>query len=353
MNTQRPQYFLAEAIPRFINIKFRHLVNNCGKYADGFFNSMINDKDSDITLPLIMLTCTTLRHALLEWQKNNGVHLKASQSKQKVDRPDHSNYFNYKNHGGKNASCCTATGRKLLTSSGIADTYTFLMNTWNTLLESYQQRVYKNTLATVKYQIQPAENPMPALVISLEAAHVDNAILLDYLTSEVALEKPEIRCTDPNIPIDNNCMDDELHFGMPGGMWITEMNVTNVTSAMPSPPSAGDDSPRLNSRGFTWEPVMSTGMRVRMGTIRIRMWMRRKKHRKLMMDQHQMWRAEGTVGSTCEQVMLMGMSAKMAPMQMRMRRKKHRRLMMDQNGMWRTEGIILESVKIGQYISDM
>ena len=91
------------------------------------------------------------------------------------------------------------------------------MNTWNTLPESYQQRVYNNTLATVKRQIQQAENPTPAVVISVEAARVDNAILLDYLTSEVALEEPEIGSTDPNIPIDNNCTDDELHFGMPGG----------------------------------------------------------------------------------------------------------------------------------------
>jgi len=91
------------------------------------------------------------------------------------------------------------------------------MNTWITLPESYQQRVYKNTLATVKRQIQQAENPMPAVVISMEAASVDNAILLDYLTSEVALEEPEIGSTDPDIPIDNNCTDDKLHFGMPGG----------------------------------------------------------------------------------------------------------------------------------------
>jgi hypothetical protein len=33
----------------------------------------------------------------------------------------------------------------------------------------------------------------------------------------VALEEPEIRSTDPNIPIENNCTDDELQFGMPGG----------------------------------------------------------------------------------------------------------------------------------------
>jgi hypothetical protein len=90
------------------------------------------------------------------------------------------------------------------------------MNPWNTLPASYQQRVYKNTLATVKRQIQQSENPMPAAVISTEAAGVDNPILLDNLTSEVALQKPEIGSTDPNILIDNNCEDDELHFGMPG-----------------------------------------------------------------------------------------------------------------------------------------
>jgi hypothetical protein len=91
------------------------------------------------------------------------------------------------------------------------------MNTWNTLPESYQQRVYDNTLATVKCQIQQAENPTPAVVISVEAVRVDNAIPLDYLASEVVLEEPEIGCTDANIPIDNNCTDVELHFGMPGG----------------------------------------------------------------------------------------------------------------------------------------
>jgi hypothetical protein len=91
------------------------------------------------------------------------------------------------------------------------------MNTWTTPPMSYHQRVYNNTLATVKHQIEQTENPTPAVVISTEAASVDNAILLDYLTSEVALEEPEIGSTDPNIPIDNHCTDDKLHFGMPGG----------------------------------------------------------------------------------------------------------------------------------------
>jgi hypothetical protein len=178
---------------------------------------MINDKDGHIPSPLIMFTCTVLCHSFLEWQQNKGVHPKTSKSKLKADRSDLSNYFNHINGGGKNASCCSATGPKLLTSPGIADTYTFLMDTWNSLPESYQQRVNNNTLATVKRHIKQVENPTPAVVISMEAGSVDNAILLDYLTSEVALEEPEIGRTDPNIPIDNNCMDDELHFGMPVG----------------------------------------------------------------------------------------------------------------------------------------
>jgi len=108
-------------------------------------------------------------------------------------------------------------GRKLLTLPSVAATYTFLMNTWNTLPERYEQRVYKHTLPTVKLQIQPAENPTPAVVIPVETAHVDNAILLHYLTSEVVLEERDIGSSDPNIPIDNNCTDDKQHFGRPGG----------------------------------------------------------------------------------------------------------------------------------------
>jgi hypothetical protein len=162
-----------------------------------------------------MFASTALRHALLEWQKNKGVQPNASKSKLKVDRPDQSNYFNYKNDGGKIASCCAAMGCKLLTSPGVVDRYTFLMNTWNTLPESYQQRVYKNTLATVKRYIQQAENSTPAAVISTEAARIDNAIFLHCLTSEVALEEPEIGRTDPNIAIENNCTNDEPHLGMP------------------------------------------------------------------------------------------------------------------------------------------
>jgi len=121
------------------------------------------------------------------------------------------------NDSGNIASCCPVTGQKLLTSPGVADTYTCFMNTWDTLPESYQQRVYTNTFATVKCQIQQAENPTPAVVTSVEAARVDNDLVPHYLTSEVALEEPRIGSTDPHIPIDNNCTDDQLHFGMPWG----------------------------------------------------------------------------------------------------------------------------------------
>jgi len=178
---------------------------------------MIDHKDSHIPSRLIMFTCTLLHHALLEWQKNKGVHPKASKSKLETYRPHRSIYSNYKNDGGNNASRCAATSRKLFILPSVADTSTFLMNAWNTLPESYQQRVYTNTLATVKRQIQLPENPTPAEVISTEAACIDNAILLDVWTSEVALEEQEIRSTDPNIPMDNNCMDDELHSGIPWG----------------------------------------------------------------------------------------------------------------------------------------
>jgi hypothetical protein len=99
------------------------------KYADGFYHSMIDHKDGHIAPPLIMFTCTALHHSLLEGQKKKAVHPKASKSKLKANRPDRSNYFNCKNDGGKIASCCAVTGRKMVTSSGVADTYILLMNT--------------------------------------------------------------------------------------------------------------------------------------------------------------------------------------------------------------------------------
>jgi hypothetical protein len=110
------------------------------------------------------------------------------------------------------------------------------MNPWNKLPESYQQRVYKNTLAKVKRQIQQAENTTPTAVISMEAARVDNATLLDYSASEVALEEPEIGSTDPNILIDNNCTNNELHFGMLGGCedYDNEGDEVDMSDAIPT-----------------------------------------------------------------------------------------------------------------------
>jgi len=197
---QHPHYFLGEVLLWFIYMQCYHRANNRGKYGDIFYNSMVDDKDSHIPSPQIMNTCTAWRYTLLVWQKMKGVHPNASKSKLKAGRPDHSHYLNYKNDGGQNESYCPATCRMPLTSPGIADTYTFLMNAWNTLPESFQQRVYENTLATVKRQIQQVEDHTPAMVMSVEAAHVDIAILFNYLTFEVALEEPEIENHWPNHP---------------------------------------------------------------------------------------------------------------------------------------------------------
>jgi len=59
------------------------------------------------------------------------------------------------------------------------------------------------------------------------------------------------------------------------------------------------------------------------------MWMRSKKHWKLMMDRCRMCSTEGIVSSTWEPVMLTSMSARMAMMQIQMWKKKHRKPMMD------------------------
>ena len=74
------------------------------------------------------------------------------------------------------------------------------------------------------------------MAISVEAARVDNPILLDYLTSKVALGEPEIGSTDPNILIDNNCMHDKLHFGMPGGSgdYKNDGDKSNERNAIPT-----------------------------------------------------------------------------------------------------------------------
>jgi len=171
------------------------------------------------------------------------------------------------------------------------------MNPWNTVPESYQQRVYENSLPTVQRQIQQAENQTHAVDISVEVACVDNDILLDYLTSEVALEERGIGSTDPTIPIDLNARMTNCISGCQGSVGITKMTVTKAMRVMPSPPPAGEDGQQLNSRGLTREPVMSMGMRVRMATMLMLMRMRRKQHRKPIMDKRRMGRTEGIVGN--------------------------------------------------------
>jgi len=155
-----------------------------------------------------------LRHPFRKWQKNKVDHPNASKPKLNAGRPDHSNYFNYKNDAGKDISCCVATGHKLLTMPGVGETYTILMNTWNTQPESCQPRVYTSTTAIFKRQIRQAENSTPAVINRMDAGCIDNGILLNYLTSEVALEDLVIGSTNPYTPIDINCSDGEMHFRM-------------------------------------------------------------------------------------------------------------------------------------------
>jgi hypothetical protein len=105
MKGKCPLYILAEAIQQFICINFYHWANSCGMYADGFYIPIIEDKNCHIPSALIMFSCPQLRHALLKWQKNKGVHPKASKSMLKADRTDCSIYFNIKNDDGMISSC--------------------------------------------------------------------------------------------------------------------------------------------------------------------------------------------------------------------------------------------------------
>jgi hypothetical protein len=75
---QHPQYFLAEPIAPFVNLKFYHSANNWAKYADGYFNPTIDDKEDHILLPLSICTSNALGHGRWGWQKITGVHPKFS-----------------------------------------------------------------------------------------------------------------------------------------------------------------------------------------------------------------------------------------------------------------------------------
>jgi hypothetical protein len=107
-------------------------------------------------------------------------------------------------------------GHTWLTYPAFEDTYRFLENSWYALLESYQQRLNSNSLATVERMSQHADNPALPMVISLQVACVNNAILLDNLTSQMAIEETEIRRSNRNIPIDYHYANAELHFRMLG-----------------------------------------------------------------------------------------------------------------------------------------
>jgi hypothetical protein len=97
MNGQPSLSFLSGTVALHIDNTYSPLENNWVKSAEGFPYSMIDDKDCDIPLPLIMYTCTALHHALLVWQQHQGVRPKVGKSKLKADSLDSSNYINYMN----------------------------------------------------------------------------------------------------------------------------------------------------------------------------------------------------------------------------------------------------------------
>jgi hypothetical protein len=96
----------------------------------------------------------------------------------------------------------------------------------------------------------------------------------------VALEEPEIASCDPNIPIDNNCTDEELHFRIPGGDKGYDNQGDDIDESDALPTSSRPRWPAIELEGLTWEQVMWIGMRVIMATVCIQM--RRMKHCKLM-----------------------------------------------------------------------
>jgi hypothetical protein len=191
---------------------------------------------------------------------------------------------------------------------------------------------------------------MPPTVFSMEAACVDNAILLDYVTSELVLEEADIGSTDPKSRKTTIAQMPKWISGCQWAVGIMKMKGTKATSAKPAWLQANDDGPWLILRGEARESVMSTDIRARM--MILLMLMKRKKRRKPIMDQCRMWRTESIEALTWEPVMSTGMRVRMATMPLWMRRKKHHKLMMDQRRIWETESIVLESMMIGQYIAD-
>jgi hypothetical protein len=96
--------------------------------------------------------------------------------------------------------------------------------------------VNNNSLATVKYQIEQEEKPMPAVVITMEPARFINTLLLDYVTSKVGFVETEIKITDPHILVLNKCMDDKLHVLMARGSgdYENENNESDKYNAIPT-----------------------------------------------------------------------------------------------------------------------
>jgi hypothetical protein len=78
---------------------------------------------------------------------------------------------------------------------------------------------------------------MPAVFIYVKGAFMDNAILLEYLTSNVAVTKPEIGCTHITVMVNSQFRDDKLYIWMAGdsGDFENDGDTIKELNAFPTP----------------------------------------------------------------------------------------------------------------------
>jgi hypothetical protein len=167
----------------------------------------------------------------------------------------------------------------------------------------------------------------------------------------VALEETKIGSTDPNIPKDINCMDDKLHFAMPVGSGDCEHKGYESDMRNPIPTASRRRRPvpelerfdQVTSEVDRYDGEDGDNADADEG----------EEASQADHGSMQMWRTEGIVHLTWAPVMSMGISVSLGPMRVRMRTNYHRKPIMDQPRMWRTEDIVLQSVKIGLYSSHL
>ena len=193
MYQAQASYFLAEENPQYIFYQFFKRQRKCGKHADGFHHWM----REKMPMVLVVLTCTALYHALMEWEKNKAAPLQKPDTIESSGwkRGEWEYYFTQLNDGGLFSQIVTATPIFLHSP----EIYTQLMNTWNGLPPHY----WKKVLATVRASLNGlilrdvGRSNAPAEAIDT------HGISYNRTAMEALLEEPEIdqpRVTGIDIP---------------------------------------------------------------------------------------------------------------------------------------------------------